>query len=372
MNLKSRFVYYLNKKYPQLDTSILDPLISDQLLSPFQIELSAAQVSKIKDEIKSYWALRNWGEQNLVSEFSKYELRKPDNYSVCMSYDFHINSDGQPELIEINTNASFLALGLELYTFLNLSNPAGPFGENELAAMFSQELKLCASAKNSVAIIDDSPPEQRLFAEFLIYKHILEKHGIDSDIFDITEVDNFKKFGLVYNRYTDFYLQDEKSAKIKELYNSGELNLSPNPFEYFLLADKQRMLDWSRQNEIAKPSSLLQIYDMATEDKNLIWNERKKLFFKPKNSFGGKQAYKGASISRKVFDEVTNANFIAQQLSVPSEIAVEIDSVKQQFKYDLRCFAYRDELQLIVARIYQGQMTNLKTPGGGFACITIS
>lgn len=371
MNLKSRFVYYLNKKYSSLETSILEPLISEQLLSPFQIKLSAAQIQTIKNEIGGYWKLRNWGEQTLVSQYSELGLRRPENYSACMSYDFHINSEGQPELIEINTNASFLALGLELYAFLGLPNPAGNFGESELVEMFENELKLCGSSENSVAIIDENPEAQRLYAEFLIYRQLFKNRGINSEIFSIEEIETYKKFSLIYNRYTDFYLQEQKSSKIKDLFNAGQLNLSPNPFEYFLLADKQRLLDWNTQTAVPKPASLLKIYDMATENKEAIWNLRKNLFFKPKNSFGGKQAYKGASISRKIFEEVTSPNFVAQQLSVPSQVIFNYENSSVELKYDLRCFAYKDQLQLIVARLYQGQMTNLKTPGGGFACITV-
>ena len=371
MNLKSRFVYYLNKKYSALETSILEPLISDQLLSPFQITLSAVQIQSIKNEIKTYWALRNWGEQNLVSQYSELNLRKPQNYSACMSYDFHINPQGQPELIEINTNASFLALGLELYSFLGFPNPAGNFGETELVDMFENELKLCGAGESSIAIIDENPETQRLYAEFLIYRQLFKSRGIKSEIFNFDEIENFKKFSLIYNRYTDFYLQEQKSSKIRGLFNAGLLNLSPNPFEYFLLADKQRLIDWNIQTAVLKPASLLKIYDMATENKDTIWSIRKNLFFKPKNSFGGKQAYKGASISRKVFEEVTATNFVAQQLSTPAQVTFDYENTSLELKYDLRCFAYKDQLQLVVARLYQGQMTNLKTPGGGFACVTI-
>ena len=134
MNLKSRFVSHLNKKYPFLGTSLLEPLISDQLLSPFQITLSLTQIQNIKSEIKAYWGLRNWGEQKLDSQYSQFNLRKPHNYSACMSYDFHINADGQPELIEINTNASFLALGLELYGF--------PFSLSRLSSLERRRSRL--------------------------------------------------------------------------------------------------------------------------------------------------------------------------------------------------------------------------------------
>ncbi len=36
-------------------------------------------------------------------------------------------------------------------------------------------------------------------------------------------------------------------------------------------------------------------------------------------------------------------------------------------KVDLRNYVYRGRVQLIAARLYQGQTTNFRTPGGGFA-----
>jgi hypothetical protein len=38
-------------------------------------------------------------------------------------------------------------------------------------------------------------------------------------------------------------------------------------------------------------------------------------------------------------------------------------------KYDLRCYAYQGKLQIVIARLYQGQTTNLKTTGGGFTIV---
>ncbi len=36
-------------------------------------------------------------------------------------------------------------------------------------------------------------------------------------------------------------------------------------------------------------------------------------------------------------------------------------------KFDLRDYAYDGEVQWVAARLYQGQTTNFRTPGGGFA-----
>jgi hypothetical protein len=372
MNLKASFVDHLIQKYPHLRPEMLQNLVAETLLSPFQIPLSKPILENIKTEIKKYWKLRQWGVENLSERYDRLGLRKPENFGVCMSYDFHLSSTNQLELIEINTNASFLALGLEVYEFLKLPEVASGFNSKKLVDMFVQENGLASSKALNLTIIDEKPDQQRLYVEFLIYQSLFRKNQIPCEIADIYEIEKIRKSSLVYNRYTDFYLDTLASADIRRLFNSREIQLSPNPYEYFLLADKERFIDWNRQTEVEKPESLLATYDLGLVDKEKIWAERKSLFFKPKNAYGGKQTYKGASASRKVFDEVTNSNFIGQQYSHAPEIEVEFKGQPIKFKYDLRCYAYQDELQMIIARIYQGQTTNLRTEGGGFACVVLS
>jgi len=40
-------------------------------------------------------------------------------------------------------------------------------------------------------------------------------------------------------------------------------------------------------------------------------------------------------------------------------------------KFDVRAYAYRDDVLLLGARVYEGQVTNLRTPGGGFSAICV-
>ena len=42
-----------------------------------------------------------------------------------------------------------------------------------------------------------------------------------------------------------------------------------------------------------------------------------------------------------------------------------------EMKYDLRLFAYRGRILGVTARLYRGQVTNLRTEGGGFARVTL-
>ncbi len=369
MSLKSSFIQHLIKKYPDISAEVFDALVAEQLISPFQVTLSPEVLKNIQHQITQYWSLRDWGTSHLAEKYISLDLRKPKNFSACMSYDFHLNADNQLELIEINTNAAFLALGLELYDFYNIQN-AVPFMEKDLLDMFMNELQLCGYASTeNIGIVDSKPAEQRLYLEFLIYQQMFKRHGTAATIIDVADVTTSPQF--LYNRYTDFYLQDEASKHLRSLFNSSQVNLSPQPWDYFLLADKQRLIDWNLQSDIEKPSSLLPVHDLALANKEEIWKDRKNLFFKPKNSFGSKQAYRGASISKSTFETVFADNFIAQQMSHPSEIEMVYDGIPTKYKFDLRCYAYQDKLQMIIARLYQGQTTNLRTAGGGFACVII-
>ena len=86
-------------------------------------------------------------------------------------------------------------------------------------------------------------------------------------------------------------------------------------------------------------------------------------------AFGAKQSYRGSSITRKNFDPMIDRGFIAQEFIPAPEKTFETPEGPKKFKYDLRFYAYQDRVQSAVARLYQGQVTNLQTKDGGFACI---
>jgi hypothetical protein len=48
---------------------------------------------------------------------------------------------------------------------------------------------------------------------------------------------------------------------------------------------------------------------------------------------------------------------------------IEIDGNKEARKADIRLYTYDGNILLTAARLYQGQTTNFRTPGGGFAPI---
>jgi len=48
-----------------------------------------------------------------------------------------------------------------------------------------------------------------------------------------------------------------------------------------------------------------------------------------------------------------------------------VDGEVQSLKLDVRLYTYKGSPLLYAARVYQGQTTNFRTPGGGFAPIFI-
>ena len=50
---------------------------------------------------------------------------------------------------------------------------------------------------------------------------------------------------------------------------------------------------------------------------------------------------------------------------------VKLDGSPQARKTDVRLYVYDGQVLLTSARLYQGQTTNFRTPGGGFAPVFV-
>lgn len=179
----------------------------------------------------------------------------------------------------------------------------------------------------------------------------------------------------IYNRHTDFYLQNLPS--IRKSHNSGAVLLSPHPWGYALYADKKRMMDLQNSSwcngfsmdhfphlKMALLKTLPFSHFSSAED---LWQSRHSYFFKPSESYGSKSVYNGKSISRKKFDEIFSPDLLAQEVAPAPEVTFNNNGTSETFKYDLRFYFFKDKIQLAFARTYRGQLTNLQTPMGGHA-----
>jgi len=314
-----------------------------------------------------------------------------------MGYDFHLGAAG-PRLIEVNTNAG----GAFLNAFLGraqlicceeakVATRSALLDDFDDAVwrMFLGEWKSqrASDALRTVAIVDDNPNDQYLYPEFLLAKTFFERRGVQALIVDPDELTfsegRLKRHGqtidLVYNRLVDFSLDQERHAALRDAYLAQAVVLTPNPRNHALSADK-RNLSLLSDPVAAARLGLPAAADLAAvprtrlvtaENAEALWAERKKLFFKPAGGHGGKAVYRGDKITHRVWDEVQQGGYIAQDLAVPTERRIKVDGEIQSLKLDVRLYTYKAAALLCAARVYQGQTTNFRTPGGGFAPVFV-
>ncbi len=320
---------------------------------------------------------------------------------VFMGLDFHLSDDG-PRLIEINTNAGGAYLNLLLARahvscckeMNELVHPSGQFDklEEDFFKMFMEEWSLQRQLRplQTIAIVDDAPASQYLYPEFVLFQKLLTRDGIKVVIADGSE---FKFDGmlltyrgqsidLVYNRLTDFYLADEKHSALRMAYEADALVLTPNPRHHALYAHKANLTVLSDAQKLAH-------FGLSTEEQKLLlatlpetilvtassadqlWSERSNWFFKPVCGFGSKATYRGDKLTSRVWGEIKNSAYVAQRLIPPSKRIVKVGEATSDLKKDIRLYTYAGKVQLICARLYEGQTTNFRTAGGGFAPVFI-
>jgi hypothetical protein len=112
------------------------------------------------------------------------------------------------------------------------------------------------------------------------------------------------------------------------------------------------------------------LVDRAEAD--ALWAARKQYFFKPIDGFGGRAAYRGDKLTRGTWEQIIARPYVAQRIVPPTERTILLDGREQPLKLDLRCYVYEGTVQLVAARLYQGQTTNFRTTGGGFAPVFTS
>lgn len=315
---------------------------------------------------------------------------------VFFGYDFHIQADG-PKLIEINTNAGGAFLNMaardaqiaccDLASAYLAKIPSGEELARTFANMFRREWRLARgdAPLRRVAIVDDAPPGQYLYPEFLLAKQVFESHGIEARIADVADLKleggrvtvDGAAVDLIYNRSTDFYLRSSSAAVLRNAFERDLAVVTPHPGVHALYANKRNLILLSDADELATlgiDASTRDILvrtipptrEVGSGDESW-WTNRKAWFFKPESGFGSRGTYRGDKMTRRVFAEVSNGEYIAQQFTPAGErIRVTADGV-ESFKADIRCYVYEGAIQLMAARLYQGQTTNFRTAGGGFA-----
>lgn len=338
--------------------------------------------------------------QRVLNNAPAIAQRPSPTAGVFMGFDFHM-SDAGPQIIEINTNAGGAILNAALLSAQTACcNAAGalpvllqPQLDAEFVAMFKQEWQLARGAQplRCIAIVDENPSAQFLYPEFLLAQSLFERAGIKTLIVDPRELQlqNGQLFfqeqiiDLVYNRLTDFSLAQAHNQILRAAYEQDAAVLTPNPHHHALYADKRNLVLLSDGNTLSDLGATLE--DITTlvagiphtqlvsaDNASELWNARKQLFFKPASGYGSKAAYRGDKITKRVWDEILQGDYVAQQQVAPSERGIMVDEQKTSLKMDIRAYVYAGKIQLLAARLYQGQTTNFRTQGGGFAPVFVA
>ena len=318
---------------------------------------------------------------------------------VFMGYDFHLGGSG-PKLIEVNTNAggaflnALLARAQEACcrqaSDARRANAPGEF-EALVWQMFIDEWELQGRVgqPRTIAIVEDGPKDQFLYPEFLLAQRFFEQRGVKACVVDPSELrisggrleHDGQTVDLVYNRLVDFSLDAAGHEALRDAYLHGAVVLTPNPRNHALFADKRNLsllsdpamvAGWDlTPGQLKSLSAIPHTALVTAENAERLWAERSRHFFKPAGGHGGKAVYRGDKLTRCVWAEIQRGGYIAQELAKPSERRIKIDGEIQSLKLDVRLYTYQGQPLQMAARVYQGQTTNFRTPGGGFAPVFV-
>ncbi|MBC7944125.1 MAG: hypothetical protein H7X91_02405 [Burkholderiales bacterium] len=316
---------------------------------------------------------------------------------VFFGYDFHLH-EVDIGLIEINTNAGGAMLNAVLARaqhaccavmddIVSTSATAAMF-EKSIVDMFLAEWRVCGRDRplRTIAIVDEAPQQQYLYPEFLLFQKLFQRHGLQAVIADPSELQWHEgilwhgetAIDLAYNRLTDFMLESPASAALRLAYLDHAVVLTPHPQAHALYADKRNLAllsDPVRLQVLGVPQATQKILleniphteVVETLHADRLWRERRHLFFKPTAGYGGRAAYRGDKLTKRVWQDILAGDYIAQAIVSPGERVMGTTEHPEHLKFDLRYYTYDGVVQWTAARMYQGQTTNFRTPGGGFA-----
>jgi hypothetical protein len=367
--------------------------------SPFFIsEREAARMDQVVQAIETVVCTPEYAEHALSWAPNSANF-DPVVRGVFFGYDFHIGG-AYPQLIEVNTNAGGALLNTALARTCRrhwaehqgrlLAGPDMDKVESDFISMFRKEWYSSGSRQplSCVAIVDQDPDKQFLKVEFHQFQKLFEKHGISAVVADPTELALYpdglwcagQKIDMIYNRLTDFALEEPSNSHIRSAYLDRQVVVTPNPRAHALYADKRNLVllsddallrSWRIPESTRKvlragiPRTFLVTPSSADE----LWRLRRKLFFKPANGYGSKAAYRGDKLTKRVWRQIVSHQYVAQEIIPSGRRHLLVGEQTMSFKVDIRSYVYAGQTQLLAARLYRGQTTNFRTIGGGFAAV---
>ncbi|WP_292670359.1 hypothetical protein [Mesorhizobium sp.] len=175
----------------------------------------------------------------------------------------------------------------------------------------------------------------------------------------------------------DFALDGPEHAALRAAYQDGAVVVTPNPHNHALLASKRNLTLLSDPAALeafglsrelrARLAGVPRTTLVTPDNSDTAWQSRKDMFFKPLSGHGSKAVYRGDKVTKGVWAEIARGGYVAQSFAAPGQRMIEIDGTPTPRKMDVRLYTYDGRMLLAAARLYQGQTTNFRTAGGGFA-----
>jgi hypothetical protein len=358
------------------------------------------RIAEIVEAVERVVASAGWQATVLESAPANARIRS-EAAGAFLGYDFHLSPEG-PRLIEINTNAGGGLLNVALAraqraccaeveplrAMVSAGSPSDP--ERAFLDMFREEWRAMRgdAPLRTIAIVDQGPQSQYLLPEFLLFQRLFERCGYAAYICDPTALRfeagrlwlDGQEIDLVYNRLTDFDLDEPQTEALAAAWREQAAVITPHPRAHALFADKRNLVllgdeaflegcGVDPRTRAILAQGVPQARTVRPEDAEMLWRERRELFFKPATGFGSRAAYRGDKLTRSTFESILAGDYIAQRLVPPSARRLSVGGEPTDLKMDLRAYAYRGRVQFAAARLYRGQTTNFRTPGGGFAAV---
>ena len=363
----------------------------------FASRTQLARMAGIVRAVETVVALPAYREQVLASAPAIARRDPHGARGVLFGFDFHLREEALA-LIEVNTNAGGLMLNALLARGQRaccdemrelMPDAAGIAAlEQRIVGMFREEWQRAGAprALEHIVIVDAAPEQQYLYPEFLLFQRLFQHHGLRASITDPSELQLRDgalwhaggRVDIVYNRLTDFMLEQPENAVLQAACLAGAALITPHPQAHALYADKRNLAiltDPRQLQALGVPQAtrdLLCASIPATEivtaaRADVLWHNRRQLFFKPATGFGSRAVYRGDKLTRRVWQDILAGGYVAQALSPAGERVVAAGATPARLKFDVRNYVYGGDVLWVAARFYQGQTTNMRTPGGGFA-----
>lgn len=339
----------------ELGTEALSAIVKERcpyLFASQPVFVAARHIHRMAEVVRaveSVVAMPAYRELVLARAPTIAQLAPTGPLGAFFGYDFHL-ANGHLGLIEINTNAGGAMLNAVMARAhraccADLGAMAPTLAQIEsfeeaIVEMFRHEWLLAGRTAplKSIAIVDSAPQGQYLYPEFLLFQQLLERHGIRTVIADPSELewcDGALRHGslvvdLVYNRLTDFYLEQPDSAALLEAYLHEGVVLTPHPQAHALYADKRRLallsdavhlesLDVPRDIQKVLLEHVPHTEIVKAADEQRLWAARRSLFFKPVAGFGSRAAYRGDKLTKGVWQDILAGDYVAQAIVKPGE-----------------------------------------------------